>query len=587
MRYKVRQFGGEQDEILQFLQQYAASKGINPQELIADFQQASPEQQQEFLSQLQGETEMQYGGIPKSEKGVFDYPNQPVIVPTRGTGQISMKGVNSPIHSFDANTMEYLDLMQPNQEYQFDGVDDVLEIPVAQFGKGYIFDDKSGTYTDPKTGKHFILKNGKYEELNIEPVRGLNNDILTPVKEKFPVKVGDFRFNPTPTETSTTQYSGNTPVQIASTKTQKDAFVTGLKPFTSRETMLPVYKESWIEEWSGVDPSFKNKSFEQQQKFAREYTQKNNPEYYKGLSNGFKGFNIDKMTSDKKFGSITNQLRPSLVKPMVGNVSSDLDLTNSNSWTPLEGTVSNPPQFTPEQMNSVSNEYVQLPEEGAYTPIAGAVNDLKNLGKLDTRDYSSQYLSNAKLRNNRVMAPYFRRSDLALPDLYQEDVSPYLANINRTVGGAMQNINSNSTVGQATAQQLASNAAFQSNVVQGQVANRNLERKTNWSNSIASIASQQSQIDDSNRAQYSDDWMRTLAAKDNVDNLIDLQAAQFKMNRQKEGNQNVMNAAISSMINPNYDLQIDEDGNILYGVKQGQKFKNPYPAKFGLKRKAL
>lgn len=585
MRYKKMQMGGEQEQILQFLQQYAQEKGIDPQALISDFQQASPEQQQEFIAQLQrnGQQEMQHGGIPKSELGVHKYPNQPVIVPTRGTGSISMKNVPYEIAAYNNSTMEYLDLMQPNQEYQFDGVDDVLEIPVAQFGKGYIFDDKSGTYTDPKTGKHFILKNGKYQELNIPIVQGLNNNVLTPVKGKFPVKAEDFKF--TPAESSTTQYSGNTSAKVSRSK-QENGFVTGLKPFTSRETMLPVYKQSWVEEWSGVDPTFKNKSFGEQQKFAREWVKKNSPEYFKGIGNSFKRFDIDKMTSDKKFGSITNQLRPSLVTQNI-SVTNDLDLTDAKNWTPLEGSATNPPQFTPEQMKSVDGTPISLPEETSYNSIASSLDPLKNLGKLDNRDYSSQYLSNAKLRNNRVMAPYFRRTDLSLPDLYQEDVSPYLANINRSVGGAMQNINPNSTTGQAAAQQLASNAAFQSNVVQGQVANRNLERKVNWSNTVAGIKSQQSQIDDANRAQYTDDWMKTLAAKDNVDNLIDLQAAQFKMNKQREGNQNVMNAAISSMINPNYDLQIDEDGNIMYGVKQAQKFKNPYPAKFGLKRKAL
>ena len=79
-------------------------------------------------------SKQQYGGIPVDEDGVFAVGKNPVVVPTRGTGQISMEGVDFPIDSYDADTMQYLDTMQPNQEYQFDGVDNVLEIPQAKFG---------------------------------------------------------------------------------------------------------------------------------------------------------------------------------------------------------------------------------------------------------------------------------------------------------------------------------------------------------------------------------------------------------------------------------------------------------------------
>ena len=411
--------------------------------------------------------------IPRSEKGMYEFPEQPVVIPTRGTGAISMKGINYPVEAYNANTMEYLDLMQPNQEYRFDGVDDVLEIPAAKYGirkmqiggktpievrrnpnnKQEILGDDGNTYV-LENGKYYVIKDAKGNlttkvEADIEPVWALSDSSLDEV------------------------------------------------------VIRPEKTNSYVEASMQFDPF--------------------NPE---------------------------QPLKP---------------------------------------VYNVNFPSVNLPPEEIYSPttINSVETSLKKLGKLDNKDYSSQYLSNAKLRNNRVVSPYFRRTDLSLPELYQEDVSPYLANITRQSRSAMQNINPNSTTGQAVAQQLASNAAFQSNVIQGQIANRNLERKTNWANTIAGIKSQQSQIDNANRAQYSDDWMRTLAAKDNVDNLIDLQAAQFKMNKQREDNQNVMNTAISSMINPNYDLQIDEEGNILYGVKQAQKFKNPYPAKFGLKRKAL
>lgn len=569
--------------------------------------------------------------IPRSEKGMYEFPNQPVVVPTRGTGNITMSGINYPVEAYNANTMEYLDLMQPNQEYQFDGVDDVLEIPQAKFGiqkmqaegkvrikktsNGNFIGDDGYEYGYDKNKNQFykinkftevIVPNNAIEVVDFNLTQEEKNKFLknilpeVQIKGKKPKATDYFQkpitkfpnsFNLSYNAVdSTSNYSENTPVEAignSNLRVGDKVDTVGRTPVKNFETANKnPLKEDWVNEWGEVDSSFKDKSFEQQQKFAKNYIKSYYPEYYNGLSKSFKGFNIDKMTSDKKFGNITNQLRPSLITGNINNLSnhklSDLNFFETDPTNPEDGIGIFPIVKSSSPFPVLEDTPYLLDRQKEDIPL-----ELKNLGKLDTRDYSSQYLSNAKLRNNRVMAPYFRRSDLALPELYQEDVSPYLGNINRMVRGAMQNINSNSTVGQAAYQQLASNAAFQSNAVQGQVANRNLERKITWNNTVAGIKSQQSQIDDANRAGYTDDWMKTLAAKDNVDNLIDLQAAQFKMNKQREGNQNMMNAAISSMINPNYDLQIDNEGNILYGIKQGQKFKNSYVSKFGLKTKAL
>ena len=67
------------------------------------------------------------GKFPISSKGLYDYPNQPVVVPTKD-GKITMKGIDYPVLGI-ANTGEEI-LMQPNKEYHFKGATEVLEIPV-------------------------------------------------------------------------------------------------------------------------------------------------------------------------------------------------------------------------------------------------------------------------------------------------------------------------------------------------------------------------------------------------------------------------------------------------------------------------
>lgn len=77
----------------------------------------------------------QYGGIPVSKQGMYDYPNQEVIVPTDNTGRITMKDINYSVDAYDADTNEFLETMEPNEEYEFQGVNNVREVPRGQAGK--------------------------------------------------------------------------------------------------------------------------------------------------------------------------------------------------------------------------------------------------------------------------------------------------------------------------------------------------------------------------------------------------------------------------------------------------------------------
>lgn len=73
------------------------------------------------------EAKMEGGGtIPVSTRGVYDYPNQKVLVPT--DGNITMKDVNHPILGISLDTGQK-QMMFPDQDYFFENTKNVLEIP--------------------------------------------------------------------------------------------------------------------------------------------------------------------------------------------------------------------------------------------------------------------------------------------------------------------------------------------------------------------------------------------------------------------------------------------------------------------------
>lgn len=80
------------------------------------------------ISNFVGAPVMQQGGqIPVSSRGVHDYPNQTVIVPTNGS--ISMKNVSYPIKATSLDTGEQKILL-PEMNHFFSNTKNVLEIPL-------------------------------------------------------------------------------------------------------------------------------------------------------------------------------------------------------------------------------------------------------------------------------------------------------------------------------------------------------------------------------------------------------------------------------------------------------------------------
>lgn len=101
--------------------------------------------------------------VPISENGLWEYPNQEVIVPTNGS--ITMKGVDYPVLGRSMETGEQ-QMMYPGNEYFFEDTQNVYETPQYQ-GSGQILNNEKVKefYNDMLSSPWYEerLKNNGYE----------------------------------------------------------------------------------------------------------------------------------------------------------------------------------------------------------------------------------------------------------------------------------------------------------------------------------------------------------------------------------------------------------------------------------------
>lgn len=458
---------------------------------------------------------------------------------------------------YDADSGEFLQTMQPNQNYQFD-VDNVLEIPKGKFG---ISKMQSGG--KPST-MNFKGKNGKMYEAELDPSSGLYVDQFGNMWEyDIKNKKGKVVYN---IQEDEEQIGSNAFYNQKNKKSNnsfvdKFGFVKDLSKVKdkSRKDNINDYK-SWTEEWNSVIPNFKSLSYPEQQKQALDWIKKNQGELdYKGvlgqLNNwGYKD-SPDRLLTDGMFAEGTNLMRPS-------------NLIGKEDPLPLVEDVVFPNANTNQQSSVQEIPEVVLPKEEGVDKSNDEVNmDDVVLGKLNNKDYSGQFLSNMKLRNNNIKMPYFGRVDLNNPSLYTQNISPYLNQLYAANNAAKQNLDMNSAVGQSAQIQLGANMLDRINDISGKVYNANMQQTINWENALADIYNKQQQYDDNNRRQYDDDVNRILANKQNIDNEIDRMAYEFK----QTGVRNKNNLLLSQMLHPNY--VIEDDGTM---KRKGETFNKGY-----------
>ena len=542
-------------------------------------------------------SKQQYGGIPVDEDGVFSTGKNPVVVPTKGTGQISMESVDFPISAYDADTMEYLETMQPNQEYQFDGVNNVLEIPQAKFGISKMqaggkpnvveFKGKSGkkykAMYDPEIdayldggGNWWKIKEGKAPIL----IQSGNDqgDYTKEILKKRNTLV-EAVGNPNLRTGDSVDTVGGTPVRDFGitnknpSRTGEYDFISQLQGKTNRAENIDDYV-SWKNEWNDMIPNFASKSYKEQQKAAMDWVKTNKPDVYEGLKNQWeaqgykKGDSFEGYLKDGMYANITSSLRPSLLNDRVAPIA--------------------PIERKPTGLNTKIPTTLPLADIQKKVSVPTIEDDSINpadaiIGKLDNRDMSGRYLSNMKLRNNEIKLPYFQQVDLKTPQLYQQDIRPYVNNLYTGYNAAVQNIDMNSAVGQAQALQLNANLDKSINDVSGSVYNQNLKAAIDWENQLTGIYNQQSQLDNQNRAAYSDgvDLVRT--NKQNVDNQIDALAYEHKMKQI----QNQNNMMLSTLLHPDFYTTDEGNGQLVLKRKYNKApTSTAKVAKFGMKKKA-
>lgn len=162
------------------------------------------------------------------------------------------------------------------------------------------------------------------------------------------------------------------------------------------------------------------------------------------------------------------------------------------------------------------------------TPIIGKSNTSKRIndsGFIKSNPVTLQYdnsdearaIQYRRLKGSNVLAPYKGNIQLSTPVQSEESVNPYLANIREQRNAVMQQINPNTSTGQAALAGLYGQSLNQENEAVGQVNRNNIQNNTNWLNQVASTRNQQQQLDYNMNDKYYNDVTQLQALQDEND----------------------------------------------------------------------
>jgi len=154
--------------------------------------------------------------------------------------------------------------------------------------------------------------------------------------------------------------------------------------------------------------------------------------------------------------------------------------------------------------------------------------------KIDT-GINEQLFANARarLRAKELQFPMYQQVNMQEPAFAEESERPYVNQIQESYNTALQNINPNSTTGQAMVAQLQANASNQINDVLGQVFSRNLQRRTDYFNNLSSMRNQEQLTNQQLKQQYVQGVQGTIANRDSILNSLDEDLAN-KLSAQKQ-----------------------------------------------------
>lgn len=519
----------------------------------------------------------QYGNIPVNLNGLYE-EDSPVIVPSN---DITMEGINENVLAYDADTLEYLTEMEPNMNYDFKnkGVSNVLEIPKAQQGRAdhyrqllreaqekyKRYDDQYQNAKTPSAKK--LAELNRQEAYNsVEYLSGRTQpeptysgtpwNPLSNVQVNVPPPTNAIPFNPlndiVPIESAPiTQYSGSTVPTTQSIVPQSSARINGRQPWdygnyrqdNLKDNVYTVGKGDWLSSIAASNGT----------------TVDDILAYNPQIGNRDMLEIGDEIFIPTKDPRAVPQDIP-LLKPRQNSLTDYIN-TDLEAPTEIEGL----------------DEY----SRPNLKPVAGIASNALDqvLGSYNTK-LPTNALRQMILNNIGVNLPYRPEVPNRTYNYNEIDALPNINRIASSVNSQLQNVNSNTSQGQAVAAAIGARRLDAENDVMARTAQQNQQIRTQVDNMNVQSLNQMDLMQQQFNKNYVDEVQQTLAVRDSA------RLAQADYLDQLELERLRVNNTITNNNITNRNFQIDPvTGKV---TRKKVTFGNTVPinnAKFGFKKK--
>lgn len=501
-----------------------------------------------------GQDKSQHNNIPKDLNGLNAYPNQEVIVPSN---RITMDGINYPVDAYDNQSGEFLTTMNPDEEYLFDDVKEVREVPVAQYGYN---EWKNKLPKNLQDTTDYNLKGAYESKLSPELVNG---EYHLPSRNPITGEILKSELHPT--------------FNLALEEDEKlgyKAYKKDNKVYTfdkiPDKTFTPYKKQLGGEVTSSIPEPYIVKQGEYLSQIASKY-----------------GLTVSDLIR-------SNPTLKDINKISVGQKIIIPEVTiKGNKTLPVDRSaeIEAITELPEEKSDVVLDEEIPILDIKAETvdkktDVANKIADVVkgvNIGKID-KSVPTNALREMMRANRNISLPYRTEVPNRTFGYTEEDPSLYLDELDSQVTQAMQQINPNTSQGLAIQSELLNNVAKNKRNIINQVNSRNLQRRQQTDNQNVQMQNQFDMMQEQANSQYVDGVQQTIANYDRnrvqqADLLDQMEIGKTRLNN---------SLILENMKYPNY--QIDENGNV---VRIGTDFKVPLnttaletkKARYGLKCK--
>lgn len=615
----------------------------------------------------------QYGKIPTSMQGVHSVGKNPVIVPTDGTGEISMEGVPFSIDAYNNETGEYLDNMKSGEEYQFDGVDEVLEIPVAQTG-GEVNELRRERALERRIEARNAAAEARGEKTAKKELKGLKKRGVkpSPTSKYAPNNAYEYL-----TKEAAEEFGDDVAEEVASDVVQKGAkskFFSRLISGLSRSSPIlelltlegdtrnekrrggPYGGVSWVNEndlstlntnkniidiqysrtpWNPLEKSTPKLPLRATPTFTGEPVNiQNSADQYSGnqeiatrntqpqdnrIPNGRKDWDYGNYRTANLNGSEYTVGKGDWLSSIAasnGLKTEDLIKANPQLKDPnklnIGDKINIPQKVSTErtQFNTIPNKtiddtqagmlhngeiswdgitsHMAAPTVGEYIPpkisdIADEtdLNANANLGKIN-RNIPTNALRQMLLNNRGMNLPYRAEVPNRTYNYNEIDATPQLNRIAASTNQQMQNINMNTSQGQAVANAVAARNLGVENQTLNQIGQYNRQQRAQVDNMNVQALNNQDLMQEQFNTNYTNEVYQTLAARDQAK----VQAADYMDQAIRERNNTDNMFTLSNIANPNFKILAD---GTIQRIKTSLKDRTPASekpkARWGIKKR--